>query len=439
MSETADHGPRRRAIRLDLSPLRRPEFRRLFSSATVAYLGSMVGYVAIPFQLYRLTGSNFAVGLVAAVELVPLVIFGLWGGALADRLDRRTIMLATGGAEVLLSAVLLANSLLAKPQIWAIYVVAGLLAVASSLQRPSQEALMPRTVPHDQLTPAVAVWSMAWQLGSLLGPSLGGLLIARCGVSYGYAAWVVAALVSTLLLLRLGHYRPTAEEHEEPGFASIRTGLRYALSRKDLLGTYVIDMVGMFLAMPMVLFPAFALHSFDRPDLLGLFYACEGVGSAIATMTSGWMQHVHRHGRAITLAAIGWGAAIGLAGLVPGHGPFWGSAGVWIALGVLAVAGALDQVSGTFRSVLWNQTIPDGLRGRLAGIEMLSYSLGPLGGQLRSGAVADWLGVRTAIVSGGALCMAGVGASAAALRGFWSYDNRTDPHAVAARESRAAQ
>lgn len=298
---------------------------------------------------------------------------------------------------------------------------------------------MPRTVPHDQLTAAVAVWSLAWQLGSLLGPGLGGVMIARSGVSYGYAVWVVLALVSTLLLLRLGQYRPTDDEHEEPAFASIRTGLRYALSRKDLLGTYVIDMVGMFMAMPMVLFPAFALHSFERPDLLGLFYACEGVGAAIATLTSGWMQYVHRHGRAITLAAVGWGAAIGLAGLVPGHGPFWGAAGVWIALAVLVVAGAMDQISGTFRTVLWNQTIPDGLRGRLAGIEMLSYSLGPLGGQLRSGAVADRLGVRTAIVSGGALCMAGVGASASALRGFWSYDNRTDPHAVAERDTRAVR
>jgi MFS family permease len=278
------------------------------------------------------------------------------------------------------------------------------------------------------LTAAVAAWSLAWQLGSLVGPAVGGVLIAHFSVAVGYVIWVAGALLTVILLARLGPY-PPAERTAGSAFRSIGVGLRYAAGRRDLLGTYIVDLVGMFMAMPTVLFPAFGIDVFGHPELVGLLYASEGLGSALATLTSGWMARVHRHGRAITLAAICWGATIGLAGLSPWY---------WLAFGLLILAGAFDQISGTFRTVLWNQTIPDELRGRLAGIEMLSYSVGPLGGQLRAGVVADLTGVRTAIASGGALCVLGVTITTAAIRGFWSYDNRTDPHAVRERERRAA-
>lgn len=415
--------------RVDLSPLRSRDFRLLFVAATAGYLGSMVGYVAIPFQIFRITGSHLAVGIVGGIELVPLIVFGLWGGALADRFDRRMIMVFAGLLNTVLSAALLVNALLDHPQVWIIYVVAGLLAVSTSLQRPSQDALVPRTVRHDQLTAAVATWSLAWQLGSLVGPAIGGVLIARFSVAIGYAIWVLLALVPVGLLSRLRPY-PPADRTTGSALRSIGAGLRYAAGRRDLLGTYIVDMVGMFMAMPTVLFPAFGIRVFGHPELVGLLYASEGLGSALATVTSGWMSRVHRHGRAITLAAICWGAAIGLAGLAPWY---------WLAFGLLIVAGAFDQISGTFRMVLWNQTIPDELRGRLAGIEMLSYSIGPLGGQLRAGVVADLVGVRAAIASGGALCILGVAATTTAIRGFWGYDNRTDPHAVRERERRAAR
>lgn len=415
--------------RLDLSPLRTRDFRLLFIAATAGYLGSMVGYVAIPFQLFQLTGSNLAVGIIGGVELVPLIVFGLWGGALADRFDRRTIMVLTGVVNTVLASALLVNALLDHPRIWLIYVIAGLLSMSSSLQRPSQDALVPRTVDHDQLTAAVAAWSLAWQLGSLVGPAIGGVLIARYGVAVGYGLWVAGALVTVALLARLGPYPPT-ERTRGSALRSIGVGLRYAVGRRDLMGTYIVDLVGMLMAMPTVLFPAFGLRVFGHPELVGLLYASEGLGSALATITSGWMSRIHHHGRAITLAAICWGAAIGLAGLAPWY---------WLAFGLLVVAGGFDQISGTFRGVLWNQTIPDELRGRLAGIEMLSYSIGPLGGQLRAGVVADLVGVRAAIASGGALCILGVSVTTAAIRGFWTYDNRTDPHAVRERERRAAR
>nr|WP_239579580.1 MFS transporter [Microlunatus panaciterrae] len=404
------------------------DFRTLFISGTIFYLGAMFGYVAVPYQLYQLTGSNLAVGAMGIVQLVPLIIFGLYGGALADHVDRRRLQLVTGAAQAALVGVLLANALLEDPHTWVLYVVGALMSTASALQRPSREALIPLVVKHDELPAAISVSALGSQLGMLVGPGLGGLLIARFDVGLAYAVEVVGMAVATLMLIRLRPF-PPARESKPPSLATITEGIRYAVRRKDLLGTYVVDMVGMFMAMPIVLFPALAIEVLRQPEALGLLYTAEAIGSMIATLTSGWTARVHRHGRAVTLAAMGWGAAIGLAGLAPN---------LWLTVALLAVAGGCDMISGVFRGVIWHQTIPDSMRGRLAGIEMLSYSIGPLGGQLRSGVVADLTTVRTSIISGGVLCVAGVAVTAAALRDFWHYDSRTDEHAVRQRNLRAA-
>jgi len=412
---------------MDLTPLRTSrDFRTLFLAGTVFNLGSMFGYVAVPYELYALTSSNLAVGAMGAVQLVPLLVFGLYGGALADHVDRRMLLLVTGAVQAALVAALLVNSLLASPQVWVLYVVGALMSAASSLQRPSREALIPRVVRHDELPAAVALSWIGGQLGMLLGPALGGLLIARSGPAFAFAIQGAGFAVATLLLIRLGHYPPLAES-TPPSWAAIVEGIDYAVHRRDLLGTYVVDMVGMFLAMPIVLFPALATDVLREPTMLGLLYSAEGVGALLATLTSGWTASVHHHGRAVTLAAAGWGAFIGIAGLMPN---------AWLAIVFLALAGGLDTISGIFRGVIWHQTIPDSMRGRLAGIEMLSYSVGPLGGQLRSGLVADLTTVRTSIVSGGILCVAGVGVTAGILRDFWRYDSRTDVYAVRQRNLR---
>jgi MFS family permease len=203
----------------------------------------------------------------------------------------------------------------------------------------------------------------------------------------------------------------------------------YALSRRDLLGTYLVDIAAMLLALPVVLFPALAEEVFARPQLLGLLYSAETVGALLATALSGWTSRVHHHGRAIVIAAAAYGACVGVAGLMPS---------IWLVLLFLMLSGAADMISAVFRSTVWNQTIPENMRGRLAGIEMLSYSLGPLGGQVRGGITADLWSVRGAITSGGFACVAGVAITAGILRDFWSYDERTDPHAEAERAARAA-
>ena len=415
-------------LRVDVTPLRTSrDFRLLFWAGTVFYLGGMVSYVALPYQLYQLTGSNFAVGAMGLVELVPLVVFGLYGGALADHVDRRRMLVATGAAQVLLTGVLLGNSMIPDPQVWVIYLMGALLSVAQSLGRPSREALLPRTVRHDLMTAAVSLSSLSMQIGTLVGPTIGGLLVGTVGVAWAYSVDVAGLVLATLLYAALRAYPPT-DLSVPPSIAGIVEGIQYAVRRKDLLGTYLIDMVAMFMAMPIVLFPAFAQDVFDQPKALGLLYTAESVGTLAATLSSGWTARFHHHGRAVVVASICWGGAIALAGLAPS---------VWVALVFLALAGAADMISGIFRGTIWNQTIPDEKRGRLAGIEMLSYSVGPLGGQARSGLVADATSVRASIVSGGILCMVGVSATALWLKDFWRYDDRTDEHAVRERRLRA--
>ena len=418
---------RLRAVRMDVTPLRESrDFRLLFLAGTVFYLGAMVTYVAIPYQIYTLTGSNFAVGAIGLVELVPLVVFALYGGALADHVDRRRLLIWTGLAQAGFTAVLAVNAFSDHPHVWVIFVVSGLLAASSSLQRPSREALMPRTVRHEQITAANNLTSLGMQIGVLVGPAIGGLMVAYVGIGWCFLIDICGLAVATMLFVAMRPY-PHREETTPPSLAGIGQGLRYAFSRRDLLGTYLVDIAAMLLALPVVLFPALAEEVFGRPELLGMLYSAETVGALLATALSGWTSRVHHHGRAIVVAAAAYGACVGFAGLMPS---------IWLVAFFLMLSGAADMVSGVFRGTVWNQTIPEGMRGRLAGIEMLSYSLGPLGGQVRAGVTADLWTVRGAVASGGFACIAGVGVTALALRDFWSYDARTDEYAVAERTAR---
>jgi MFS family permease len=414
-------------VRLDTRPWRTSrDFRLLVSSGSVSMIGSFVTYVAVPFQIKELTGSYVAVGLIGAAEIVPLVVFGLYGGALADAVDRRRMVLLSEAAMCLLSCVLLVNALVPRPQLWPIYLVAGLVAALDGLQRPSLDALIPRIVAHDQLAAASALSTLRWNVGQILGPAFGGLLVASAGVAVAYAVDVVSFLAS-LAAMAMMRASPPPLGAQRPSLRGIVAGLRYACSRQELLGTYLVDMAAMFFAMPVALYP-FVADELDAPWALGLLYSAGAVGSLLATLTSGWTSHVHRHGRAVAYAAAGWGLAIALFGL---------TRNIWVALACLTAAGAADMVSGIFRSTIWNQTIPDELRGRLAGIELLSYSTGPILGQARAGGMAALTSVRASLWSGGLLCVAAVGLLAVALPRFVAYDSRTNPHAVRMRELQA--
>ncbi|WP_269857609.1 MFS transporter [Streptomyces sp. RPT161] len=415
---------RSRAFLPDLAPWRSSrDFRLLWCSGVVTLFGSFLTFVALPVQVKELTGTALAVGAVGAVELVPLIVFGLYGGALADAVDRRKLIVYCEGALGLLSAALLVNALLPHPAVWPLYVVAALSSALSGLQRPAIDAIVPRIVPHEQLTAAAALNSLRWQLGAIAGPSLAGVLIACSGTAWAYGIDVASFVVSVALSLGL-RPSPAAHDAERPSWRGLAEGAHYAWRRKELLGTYVVDIVAMFFAFPTAVFP-FLADELRAPWSLGLMYAALPAGALAVSMTSGWSSRVHRHGRMVVGAAAAWGMAMAAAG---------GIHNVWLVLLSLAFAGGCDQVSGIFRSAMWNQTIPDELRGRLAGIELLSFSVGPQLGQVRAGSMAAWTSVRTSVWSGGVACVAVVGLLAAVLPKLMSYDVRADEHAVLMRQ-----
>lgn len=411
---------------IDLTPLKKyPDFRNLWAAGLISYLGSMITYVAIPFQIKELTNSYLAVGIVGVIELVPLIIFGLYGGVLADSVNRKKMVWATEAGAMLLVALLLANSMLWEPKVWVIYIAAGLFAVVDGLQRPSADAMLPRLVGHHDLPAASALMSLRRQLGLIVGPTMGGIIFSTFSISAGFAIDIATYVVALVFLARV-RSMPSSKEAKKPSLAALFEGVKYAFSRQDLLGTYIIDLAAMTLAMPMALYPFWA-DQLNAPWALGMFYSAITVGAVLVTVTSGWTTRYRFHGRAIILAAIGWGLAIAVAGL---------SGSLLLVLLFLTIAGAFDMISALFRANMWNQTIPDHFRGRLAGIELLSYSVGPLAGQLRAATIASATSLSFSVTSGGVLCAIVVAFLAFFLPKMWKYDVETNEFAVRERENR---
>jgi MFS family permease len=403
-------------LRADLTPLRTSrDFRLLYISRTVTGLGTDATEVALLVQARQLTGSTFAVGLLGAVELVPLVVFGLYGGVLADRFDRRRLSVACEGGLACCAAVLTLNALARHPAVWLLYVVTALMMAMAALQRPSLEASMPRVVQMDQLTAAAALMSMSQNASYIAGTALGGVLAAGPGPEYVYGLDTVSFVISFgFLWLVRPLPAPVAEGQPVTGVRSIAAGFALARKRQDLLGSYLADLAAMTFAYPAALFP-FVAADLHAPWAVGLMFAAPSIGALVVTVTSGWMGQVRRHGLAIAISAAVWGLLIAAFGLAPD---------IAVALGCLALAGAADMVSGIFRATLWNQTIPDHLRGRMAGLELLSYGIGPSAGQIRAGAVASVTSARFSIVSGGLSCVGAVGLVCLALPGFTRYRAR---------------
>ncbi len=403
-----------RALAPDLTPLRRHrDYRLLTVGQSVSFFGSMVTYVAVPYQVFQLTGSSLAVGLLGVVQMAALLALAFLGGALADAVDRRRLVVLADLGLLCCSSALLANALLGRPHTGVVYALAGAAAGLGAIQRPALAGLVPRLVDREELTAAGAIDALSRTVGMIAGPACAGLLLAGPGLEVAYAVDAATFLVSLVALWAMRPV-PAPPDAERPSFARVVEGLRYARSRPELLGTYLIDMAAMFFGMPLALFPALA-QRYGGSAALGALYAAPSVGAFLATLTSGWTGRVHRHGRAIAVAAALWGVAIIGFGLAP-----W----LWLALLGLVAAGAADMVSGIFRMSMWNRTIPDHLRGRLASIELISYTSGPLLGNAEAGAAAALFGVRASVVSGGVLCVLTVAATAAALPTFWRYDAR---------------
>jgi MFS family permease len=400
---------------LDIGPLRHnTAFRRLFASQFISGLGTMVSYVAVPWQLYELTHSNAQVGLLGLVQLVPVVVCGLLGGAVADRVDRKRLLI---GSEAMMASCLLgllANALSATPGTLTIYTLVAVLQGASGFHRPALEALTQKLARPEEFAAVAALSSMRGTVGMVAGPALAGLLLARWGAVGAYIFDFATFMAALYFLARIPRERLAPDE--APGqrphlLADLAEGVRFAWARPELMGTYIVDIVAMAFAFPIALFPAMAAAD-GRTESVGWLLSAMSVGALVIGLFSGWTGRIRRHGRAVVVAAAVWALGIVALGFAPS---------LLLALACLALAGAADMVSGVFRGTIWNETIPNTLRGRLAGIEMISYLTGPLLGNVRAGFMADAWGVSPAIWLGGLACLAGVVATGFALPRFWTY------------------
>jgi len=401
---------------LDLAPLRRRDYRLVFIGQLVSFFGTMMTSVALPYQVWTATRSAVLVGLLSAAQLVPLLVTALVGGAFADAMDRRRLLLVSETVLALLSGALAVNALLPRPSLALVFVLSALASAVNGFHRPALDALSPRLVTKDEIPAANALQGIRGTLAMVGGPAAGGLAIASLGLPATYlidAATFAASLLALAGVSSMG--KPEAAER--PGLASILQGLRYARSRQELIGTYAVDFVAMIFGMPMALFPAMAERWGGAPAL-GALTAAPAVGALLLGLVGGFAKRVDRHGAAVAISAGAWGLAIVGFGL---------SRSLPLALLFLALSGAFDMSSGLFRMRIWNETIPDYLRGRLAGVEMISYLSGPLLGNAEAGLVAGAFGVAASVVSGGVLCVLGVAVTTLLLPRFWRYDGRAAP------------
>ncbi len=402
-------------LAVDVSPLRdSTPFRRLWIGQAVSSAGNAITMVAIPFQVYQQTHSTLYVGLLAIAALVPLLVMPLVGGAIADALDRRRVMIIS---EVLLGAVaglLLLNALLPHPHVWPLFALEAIGTAAFGFARPAMSAITPRLVRDEQLSAAIALQSIYGNFAMVAGPAFAGLLIAWIGLAGAYGvdlATYAASLLAVWLLPRI----PAEGDAVRPSLGSIGEGFRFVRSKPALMGIFAVDTNAMIFGMPSALFPAYAEHFGGGARTVGYLYAAPYVGALAASILSGWVNHVRRQGLGVCFAASLWGLAIvafGLAGQL------------WLALVFLAVAGGADFVSAVLRSTILMRVTPDAMRGRMSGIELTQVASAPSLGNFEAGVLASLTSLRFSVVSGGIVCVAGTLILAFAMPKFVRYDSR---------------
>ncbi|MEX0832476.1 MAG: MFS transporter [Actinomycetota bacterium] len=392
-----------RALAVDTRPLRQsPEFRKLWIGEVITMAGTQVTIVALFVQIYQLTGSAAMVGLIGLVEFVPLVFGTIVGGPLVDRHDRRRLLLLTQSGLAISTLVLLATAMLDDPPLWLIYTAAGTAAALSGIDTPTRTAMTPRLVGRELLPSAIALNQVMWNLSVIVGPALGGIVIARLGLPWAYGIDAATYCGAIVLVLSMRRMRPERDESTEgeTSWAAIKAGFAYLKGRRVLQSTFAIDLVAMVFGLPEALFPILAVTQFHRgPAVVGLLFSSVAVGALVASLTAGWVGRVRHQGQAVIWAVIVWGAGITGFGLIGDH--------LWIALLLLAIAGGADVVSAIFRSSILQQSVPDSLRGRLSAVHYLVVSGGPRLGNLEAGLVAAAFTPVIAVVSGGVLTMAG--------------------------------
>lgn len=400
---------------LDLSLLKNNrDFRLLYFGQFISFIGTMITSVALPYQIYHLTQSTLMVGFLSLIQLLPLLFTALIGGVFADRYNRRALLIISELLLALGCCFLALNSYYSNPSLIIIFIVAALMSAITGLHRPAFDSITQQIVDPKDYKNVGALGSFKFSFCMIIGPAVAGVIIAQYGIIITYIIDLFTFFISLINLILI-HTLPKPLVKEHPSvLSSLKQGVSFAFSRQELIGSYFVDFIAMIFAMPNALLPAMAQY-FGGVKTLGLLYAAPAVGILVISFFSGWTSKVTHDGKAIAISAALWGATIIGFGL---------SSSLWLALFFLALSGAFDGISGIFRSSLWNNTIPPEFRGRLAGIEMISYLSGPKLGDTRAGLIAASLGITTALVSGGILCIIGVTLSCYVFPKFWQYRSK---------------
>jgi MFS family permease len=412
-------GLRQRASRLavDITPLRRyPAFRRLWCAQGISFIGTEIAEVVLFYQVYQLTGSTLAVGLIALTHLVPLLTLTVIGGAIADAVDRSKLMLLQQLGMTLGSLGLAANAAISDPQVWPLYVFQFVISASFSLGVGAQRSMTPQLVEEEHFMAASALNSITSQFGAVGGPALAGLLIRFVDLKWIYLAdslSYLGAIVAVSLLPRL----VATDDPDRPSWQSIVAGFRYVRRQPVILGFFLVDTNAMIFGMPSALFPAVATERFGDPSLVGWLYAAPAAGALLVSLFSGPLRHLRRQGLGVIVTASLWGVAIAAFGFAEQ---------LWLALLLLAFAGFADQVSAILRSVMLFRIAPRNMLGRVSGIEFMQVAAAPSIGNLEAGALASLTSLRFSIVSGGIFCVVGCLLLALAFPALRRYDAQAD-------------
>ncbi len=417
------------SLGVDLSPLRISRtYRRLYAYNLVAGLGSQAVNVTMFYQLTQATHSPVVVGTFGIVELLPLLLGAAIGGVIADRWSRRRVSITCETGVLLTMALMAWSTSWSSFHVPMVFICGATMVGLTSLQSPSLTALTQQVVPHDMQRATATLGMVSNTAASIIGPGIGGFVAASSSPRAVYVVYCVMLAV-TISLLRSLTVRDHAGQSERISFAAAREGARYVTTRPDIVGTYIIDTSAMIFAYPVAILAFLAVRSHSHFDV-ALFYVGLPTGAFLATVTSRWTKNVRYYGRVIVVAAGLWGVGVVIAGI---------SSMTWLIFAGLVFAGGADAVSAIFRQTMWNESIFPELRGRMASIEMLSYSVGPTLGQFRSGLMTQWLGAQRGLLAGGVVATASNAVLGASLRSLWNFDRTTDPHVAAVALERSQE
>ena len=416
---------------LDITPLRRyRHFRRLWAGQVLSGLGSQLTLVAVSIQAYRITHSTLIVGLISLAQLVPLLVGSLWGGTLADAMDRKRILILTQVASAGAIGGLVVNASFSHPAVWPLFVCTAAGAGFQGIDWPARRAALPMLVAEEDVIGAIALQTTIQQLALVAGPALGGVLIATVGLGAVYGIDVGTFAVAFLAALLLPRLVPSGGG-TPMGLRSMAEGFRHLRKEKLLSATYWIDLNAMIFGMPRAVFPALGAQLFGGgAGVVGLLYAAPGAGALIGSLFTGWCGRVRHQGRAIGACVVVWGIAIALFGIVPV---------LWVGLSLLALAGAADVVSAVFRQAVQQRAVPEHLQGRLSGTFFAVVAGGPRLGDAETGVAATIGGPQFAVWSGGLACVVGVGALLWRVPELWRDNGGGQPLSAEAEHEAIAE